>query len=728
MRINRVKLYNISSYSGTWEMDFTVSGTRNIVLIGGQNGTGKTSLFTAIKLALYGPLCFQFQSKNNQYTARIKEFINHDAFAHSEVSAYIELEIEIPRDQTMVRYTIRREWTYAEKKLTEMDDFWEDGRRLNEKEVDFFQSYLYHVIPPNLFDFFFFDGEEIANFFSTPGYHSFLKEAVLTLDHYDTFRLIEKYCRRYTVSEDDSEAARKQREEYDAICDELDQADDVRRTRALRIEELQKKADECEQERTGLEESFKKSGGLRQGERESLQKQADALERRRDQLNTQLKGFVEENNPLILTMPVAKALRAQLSLEDQMRQYHTIARQVSPDRLETLLAGLLPAFGVERTEEFIQALSKVLDDSVKPPMDTEHFRFIHDLSQEQREAVGEVLSRLDRFDRDEIAGQIREKEDIGQELAKIRKILDSSRSPEEVAAYENRMAELETEQEQYAQELETEQKLEAEYEIHLEKLEIRRKSLRSALISSTRKIEAGEYTERLSDMMHAMLSELLDDKCRQIESETLRLSKEILRKEHFIDLVELDENFHFSLYRREEYTFEELSSLFANLGADDLSRRIGKQGVQMLQEYFQASSITGLKKLFKRQKNQATLFDDKRFDLYKRIEFSQLSKGEKQIFILSLYWAIIKTSGCDIPFVIDTPFARIDAEHREQITKKFFLDISGQVIILSTDEEITSTYYSILAPYLAQEYTLSYNEESGGTQVSPGYSFGGERA
>lgn len=36
----------------------------------------------------------------------------------------------------------------------------------------------------------------------------------------------------------------------------------------------------------------------------------------------------------------------------------------------------------------------------------------------------------------------------------------------------------------------------------------------------------------------------------------------------------------------------------------------------------------------------------------------RLSKGERQIFILALYWAIIEISGQNIPFVIDTPYAR----------------------------------------------------------------------
>ena len=85
MDLKRVRLYNFSSYAGEADFDFSTNKEQSIVLIGGNNGAGKTSLFTAIKLALYGPLCFRYQGKNTQYSARIKELINHDAFTESEV-------------------------------------------------------------------------------------------------------------------------------------------------------------------------------------------------------------------------------------------------------------------------------------------------------------------------------------------------------------------------------------------------------------------------------------------------------------------------------------------------------------------------------------------------------------------------------------------------------------------------------------------------------------------
>ena len=72
MKITKLKLNNFSSYEGTNIFDFATSKNKTIVLIGGQNGAGKTSIFDAIKIALYGPLAFGYTGANSFYSKKIK--------------------------------------------------------------------------------------------------------------------------------------------------------------------------------------------------------------------------------------------------------------------------------------------------------------------------------------------------------------------------------------------------------------------------------------------------------------------------------------------------------------------------------------------------------------------------------------------------------------------------------------------------------------------------------
>lgn len=81
MKINKIVLYNFNSFEGMNEFDFSSTcDQKNIVLIGGKNGAGKTSLFTAIKIALYGPLTYGYMGINPHYISKIKDCINSNAF------------------------------------------------------------------------------------------------------------------------------------------------------------------------------------------------------------------------------------------------------------------------------------------------------------------------------------------------------------------------------------------------------------------------------------------------------------------------------------------------------------------------------------------------------------------------------------------------------------------------------------------------------------------------
>ena len=71
------------------------------------------------------------------------------------------------------------------------------------------------------------------------------------------------------------------------------------------------------------------------------------------------------------------------------------------------------------------------------------------------------------------------------------------------------------------------------------------------------------------------------------------------------------------------------------------------------------------------------------------IDIMSRSEGEKQLISLGMIWALTKVSGSKMPFVIDTPLARLDSIHRKNVVEHYFTRLSDQVIILSTDTEIT---------------------------------------
>ena len=91
---------------------------------------------------------------------------------------------------------------------------------------------------------------------------------------------------------------------------------------------------------------------------------------------------------------------------------------------------------------------------------------------------------------------------------------------------------------------------------------------------------------------------------------------------------------------------------------------------------------------------------------------------------MALYWAFMQLNKQNVPFVIDTPFARIDSEHRSNITKKFFMDLSGQVFIFSTNEEIVGEHYEQMSKRIQAKFLLE-NVDNVQTNVYANQYFGG---
>jgi DNA sulfur modification protein DndD len=90
---------------------------------------------------------------------------------------------------------------------------------------------------------------------------------------------------------------------------------------------------------------------------------------------------------------------------------------------------------------------------------------------------------------------------------------------------------------------------------------------------------------------------------------------------------------------------------------------------------------------------------------------------------MSIYLALLKTSHKDIPFFIDTPFARIDSNHRKNIVEEFFIKIKNQMFILSTDEEIVNGYKDMLNDRISNTFMLQINNY-GTTKILPERYFG----
>lgn len=197
---------------------------------------------------------------------------------------------------------------------------------------------------------------------------------------------------------------------------------------------------------------------------------------------------------------------------------------------------------------------------------------------------------------------------------------------------------------------------------------------------------------------------------RQIERENNNLKYrnfcEVLDAPDVTRLIEtdirIDSNFNTHIYRTEEFSPTKLVESIMAVPGDHVYEVIGEASMRELQHLAQTDTISGIITYCKAQQTNPIM-------LPVEIDKSSLSNGEKQIFIMALYHSLVQLCNYEIPFVIDTPFARIDTEHRRNISLHFFSELKGQVFILSTNEEINSDHIAIMKDHISKTYMLENN-------------------
>ncbi|MDP2180574.1 DNA sulfur modification protein DndD [Methylicorpusculum sp.] len=89
------------------------------------------------------------------------------------------------------------------------------------------------------------------------------------------------------------------------------------------------------------------------------------------------------------------------------------------------------------------------------------------------------------------------------------------------------------------------------------------------------------------------------------------------------------------------------------------------------------------------------------------IGMSTVSAGMKQLSATALLWGLKEVSARELPIVIDTPMGRIDRQHQDNLLQYYYPKIGRQVILLPTDSELDERKHELLKPYIFREYHLS---------------------
>lgn len=157
MYFTKIELHNFGIYKGHHEMQLSNQvGNRNVTLIGGLNGRGKTTFLDAILLALYGKQALKYIQENaRSYERLLAEHVNKHA---TDDLTYVAVSLCLD-DGTALR--VCRNWKLKGKKVDESISVEKNGI-IDKYLGESWSYYIEEILPFGIARFFFFDNEKIT--------------------------------------------------------------------------------------------------------------------------------------------------------------------------------------------------------------------------------------------------------------------------------------------------------------------------------------------------------------------------------------------------------------------------------------------------------------------------------------------------------------------------------------------------------------------------------------
>ena len=694
MKFSNIKINNFRQYYKTVDFDLSTNDDKNIVVIGGKNGYGKTNFLISIVWCLYGEKISQIDDnfkkeiqKEKNYSSFMQQSINWSAQKEGidtfSVSILVE-EIELPEISKLssnadkVLITRSRNTSTTEEKLSIVDPM--SNIEIFDNEEDKFNFINDYIIPIDAAKFVFFDAEKIAEIanLSIKEEGSFINDAlgkILGLDNYET--LIDDF--EFYINTLKKEGATRNLQEQ--IIDK-EKAIDLSN---LEIEKLEEENAEKLKEIDELKKEIRKFDNLisqnsKQGnsnfDREIIVTEIDSLKSKEIELSER---FTELSEIIPLTILAGKLeeVKEHISIQETNEISQKSSKENS-EKIENFIELLFnrPPDPENSTMSFkdknfyYEKAKRLGNELYNTESQYQELDFEHDLNNAEKSLIFDALNLVNSQSSDLFQNTIENFNIINTKKLELEKVLNKFDADLEDDIILEYLAEKETAEHNKEQHNikrgENKEKI-SKLNKDINRFNQELITLRNKVeINSQNKLKIKE-TEKYIDTLNTFLEE---QKSRHKDS----LEKTIL--------IELKTLMH-------KLSSEENNSKFI----EDVKVTILASGQGM----------------------KITLLDQDDNEIRKE----SLSSGEKQIYISCLIKAILNESIQSLPIFIDTPLGRLDEEHRDSITKKYYPALSEQVVLFSTNSEITPKRFRDISENISKSYLLV--NDGANTNLKNGY-------
>ena len=655
MLLEKITLQNFGIYKDENVFNLTSTKEKPIILCGGKNGGGKTTLFDSVMLCLYGANSFEKRISKKEYDEILGRKIHKNGEKQANTSVKIEFlynhydrKEKIEKNNYIQKYTVTRSWKKIDSEIIEKFTVEKNGEVLKIDDTEW-EKFIQELIPRGIARLFFFDGEKIATIAKQGGEDLEIKNSFESLLGLDIISKL-KSDLEINLGKNDKKSGEIGEEEnfVEQIRKKIDNLEEKKSIEVIRrnaksddIESIEKRIEEYELE-------ISKMGGDYAQKRVELQNRKTVLRAKLDRLEEQIRILCSDALPFSLIPKQLEQLQKTLKADQKVTK-DSYEKQIISEQLDELRDGLdsgafWKKIGLDSKakSDVIGKIEDIFDKRLTDKKKTSEI--VIGFSETETNKIFELIDKVSVLPK-QLESNSKEFNSVTEELQKTETALENAPDDEDIRPIIKKL------NEQYE-------------EIGKIKSEIRHiddniQGFKGEIV--TAKITAQKHVEKLHNSQDISGNSVLTKRVTKALDEYSQKLKE--------KKIQLLEN----------YVLESLKILFHKIDFVDK--------VSINKNTFEIT-------LYGKDKNV--------------IRRDDLSEGEKQMFATSILWALARTSGRSLPFIIDTPLARLDMDHRDNLVDEFFPVASHQTIILSTDSEITKPYYEKLKPFIRKIMTFRY--------------------
>lgn len=662
MIINSINIKNFQTYFGNIEFEFDQpSDEKNVVLIGGLNGAGKTSFFSSIVLGLFGKnaegIIFERSSGENiddSYQTYLQEVFSNEAKKANDIE--MEIALSITHEETNIK--IVRKWWF-DSSIDEILEIYteKDGTviplEIPEEDVErneYYEAFIQSIIPSQVGRFFFFDGEEIKAIAKQDPEQAVINgiNALLGFDVLEQLVVDLETLKRNLRKELPGAANSgllKNYEELEKLESTLSSAEEEKKYCVEDIDGMNIHLEELEKD---ISEAFK---GRDVDNRNEILDKIFNLDKELSAVENELQTLVGE----VLTL----ALPSELITETEKKLSKEINTLKQQDQ-----SAVINSLKNKFNKQLIKNLPKEIKDKEKIIKDAALLTW----DEMNNSSSGKASVMSNYFSDDEI---------------KV-----AFNHIQEVKATTNReIARLVGKQDALLKE-------------------------KSELLSMQQLFDSGRYAQDILDKKSNTLNQLStkQHELERVEAEIMVLNQEITNIKNTIDRLESSLEISKDIQKEleEVESYQSLIKEFMNEARGRRASLLSKKTSDVIKKLAHKEDLISKVKI-----------DEKTYSINlldsKNNKVSRMSAGESEIFALSLLQALGEVSNRKLPVVIDTPLGRLDYSHRQSIVTNYFHNVSEQVFILSTDTEIDRSLFKELQPYVNQTFLIKSNKDKSST-------------